>query len=87
MYSQDSIISVNFDTPYIKGLSATITVQEQVGEAEWQKRAIKKTCEDLYTLQFLELYGCIVESRTPKTGAAGARKKREVISDNSKGRS
>ncbi|OIW31475.1 NAD(P)-binding protein [Coniochaeta ligniaria NRRL 30616] len=79
VYSQDKIIRVNYDTPYVKGLPVTMTVRERVGEAGWQERTIRKTYEDPYTLQFLELYDCVVEGRTPKTGAADAKKDVELF--------
>jgi predicted dehydrogenase len=79
VYSSDKIIRVNYDTPYVKGLPVTMTVREKVGEAGWQERTIRKTYEDPYTLQFLELYNCVAESRAPKTGAADAKKDVELF--------
>jgi predicted dehydrogenase len=79
VYSPDKVIRVNYDTPYIKGLPVTLTVREKVGESGWQERTIRKTYEDPYTLQFLELYDCVTNHRTPKTGAMDARNDVELF--------
>ena len=79
VYSQDKIVRVNYDTPYIKGLPITMTVRERVGQAGWQERMIRKTYEDAYTVEFLEMHDCVVNNREPKTSATDARKDVELF--------
>lgn len=74
VYSPDKIVRVKFDSPYVKGLPTTLTIRERIGEAGFQERMIRKTYEDAYTLEFLELYDCVVNDRQPKSSAADARK-------------
>jgi hypothetical protein len=78
VYSQEKIVRVNYDTPYVKGLPVTLTIREKVdnGEREgdgYQERTVRKTYEDPYTLEFLEFYRTVVGKLQPKTGARDAR--------------
>jgi predicted dehydrogenase len=79
IYSADKIVRVNYDSPYVKGLPVTMTVREKVGEGGFQERQVRKTYTDPYTLEMLELYGCVVNKRSPKTSAADARKDIEIF--------
>lgn len=76
VYSNEKIVRVNYDTPYVKGLPVTMTIRERVdgGDGDgYQERIIRKTYEDPYTLEFLEFYACVVGRKEPKTGARDAR--------------
>jgi predicted dehydrogenase len=76
IYSQEKIVRVNYDTPYVKGLPVTMTVREKIDGAKgdgYQERMVRKTYEDPYTLEFLEFYKCVVGKKTPKTSAIDAR--------------
>lgn len=79
VYSTDKIVKVEFDTPYVKGLPVTMTIREKVGTSGFQKRRIRKTYEDPYTLEMLDLYDCVVTGRTPKSSAQDARKDVELF--------
>lgn len=79
VYSPGKIVRVNYDTPYVKGLPVTMTVREKVGETGFQERTVRKTYEDPYTLEFLELYDCVVHNKVVKTSAADARKDVELF--------
>ncbi|KAM5345646.1 hypothetical protein ACJ41O_011507 [Fusarium nematophilum] len=79
VYSHDKIVRVNYDSPYVKGLPVTMTIREAVGGTGFQERIIRRTYEDPYTLEMLELYDCVVEGKTPKTSAADARKDIELF--------
>ncbi|KAJ2902732.1 uncharacterized protein MKZ38_000158 [Zalerion maritima] len=72
VYSADKIVRVDYDTPYVKGLPVTMTIREKVGEAGFQERKLRKTYQDPYTLEFLNLYDCATQNKTPKTSAADA---------------
>ncbi|KAF7866792.1 hypothetical protein EAF04_005634 [Stromatinia cepivora] len=74
VYSEDKIVRVNYDTPYVKGLPVTMTIRERIGESGYQERTVRKTYEDPYTLEFLEFHDCAVKGKTPKTSVKDARK-------------
>ena len=73
VYSDDKIVRVDYDTPYVKGLPVTMTVRERIGADGYQERLVRKTYEDPYTLEFLEFYRVVVTNGEPKTGARDAR--------------
>ncbi|KAE9379507.1 oxidoreductase family protein [Stipitochalara longipes BDJ] len=73
VYSNDKIVRVNYDTPYVKGLPVTLTIRERIGDRGYQERMVRKTYEDPYTLEFLEFYRVVVEGREPKTSVRDAR--------------
>lgn len=79
VYSHDKIVRVNYDTPYVKGLPVTMTIRERIGDTGFQERTIRKTYEDPYTLEFHNLYDCVVNNKTPKTSATDARKDIELF--------
>lgn len=79
VYSLDKIVRVDFDTPYVKGLPVTMTVKERIGEDGFQERKVRKTYQDPYTTEFLELYDCVVNGKAPKTSAADARNDIELF--------
>ncbi|KAH6892566.1 hypothetical protein B0T10DRAFT_511230 [Thelonectria olida] len=79
VYSPEKTVRVEFDTPYVKGLPVILTIREKVGDGGFQERKIRKTYEDPYTLEFLELYDCVVEGKTPKSSAADARRDVELF--------
>lgn len=74
VYSRTKIVRVDYDSPYVKGLPVTMTIREQIeGGAGFQERKIRKTYENPYTLELLELYECVVNGKPPKTSATDAR--------------
>ncbi|KAL3478321.1 hypothetical protein BJX99DRAFT_256648 [Aspergillus californicus] len=79
IFSPRKIVRVEFDTPYIKGLPVTISIREKVGAGGFQERKVRKTYEDPYSLELLELYDCVVNGRTPKSSAQDARKDIELF--------
>jgi predicted dehydrogenase len=73
VYSAEKIVRVDYDTPYVKGLPVTMTIREKLGDTGYQERYIRKTYEDPYTLEMLELYDCVVNGKTPKTNPTDTR--------------
>ncbi|CAM1508931.1 Fc.00g026700.m01.CDS01 [Cosmosporella sp. VM-42] len=63
VYSEDKIVRVQYDTPYVKGLPVTMTIREKInsqtrGDAfGFQERIVRRTYEDPFTREMLELYG------------------------------
>lgn len=79
VYSQDKIVRVKYDTPYVKGLPVTMTVRERVGEGGFQERVVRRTYEDPYTLELREFYECVVNGKEVKTSARDAREDVELF--------
>ncbi|KXL47324.1 hypothetical protein M433DRAFT_77053, partial [Acidomyces richmondensis BFW] len=83
IYTESKIVRVNYDSPYVKGLPATITVREKVegpnGEASYQERSIRTTYEDSYTAELKDWHDCIITGREPKTSVADARQDIEIF--------
>lgn len=77
VFSDEKIIRIDFDTPYIKGLPITLTIREKVegdfGSSGFQERVIRPTYEDAYALEFDAFYECVLSQGTPKTTVADAR--------------
>jgi predicted dehydrogenase len=79
VYSQEKIVRVEYDTPYVKGLPVTMVIREKIQGGKgtagdgYQERRIRKTYEDPYTLEFREFYHTVVGGGEPKTGARDAR--------------
>lgn len=78
VYSEDRIVRVNYDTPYVKGLPVTMTVRERF-EGGYQERMVRKTYEDPYTLEFKTFYDCVVNGRIPKTSVEDARNDLDIF--------
>lgn len=84
VYSEDSIVRVDFDTPYVKGLPVTMTVREKIrsrpGEETfgYQERVVRRTYEDPYTLEMLDFYECVVHNKPIKTSAKDAKNDLEL---------
>lgn len=79
VYCPNKIVRVNYDTPYVKGLPVTLTIREKLGDQGFQERIIRKTYEDPYTLEFLDLYNCVINRKAPKTSAQDARQDVELF--------
>ncbi|KAI5928354.1 hypothetical protein F4810DRAFT_127 [Camillea tinctor] len=79
VYSEKKIVRVEYDTPYVKGLPITMIVREKIESGGFQERKVRKTYEDSYTLEFKELYECVVNGKEPKTSAVDARKDIELF--------
>jgi len=78
IYTNEKIVRVNYDTPYIKGLPVTMTIRENIGGSEGkdavlQERQIRKTYEDPYTLEMCDWYDCVVNGKKIKTTPLDAR--------------
>ena len=79
VYSEDKIVRVQYDTPYVKGLPVTMTIREKVdsqtrGDAfGFQERTVRRTYEDPFTREMLEFYECAVNGKQIKASAEDAR--------------
>lgn len=83
VYSQNKMVRVNYDTPYVKGLPVTLTIRERIDGAKgdgYQERFVRKTYEDPYTLEFVEFHRCVGEGKASKTSARDARRDLDLCS-------
>ncbi|KAM3084287.1 hypothetical protein ACMFMG_001608 [Clarireedia jacksonii] len=78
IYSENKIVRVDYDSPYIKGLPVTMTIRERF-ETGYQERTVRKTYEDPYTLEFLQFYDCAVNRKTPKTSVDDAKNDLDIF--------
>ncbi|EMD00747.1 hypothetical protein BAUCODRAFT_29104 [Baudoinia panamericana UAMH 10762] len=71
VYSPTKQVTVQYDTPYVKGLPVTMTVRENV-EGVYNERFVRKTYEDPYTLEMKQLHQLVTEGKAVKTTAEDA---------------
>jgi hypothetical protein len=84
VYSEDKIVKVQYDTPYVKGLPVTMIIKEKIpsrpGAASFgfQERIVRRTYEDEYSLEMIEFYDCCVRGKPIKTSIEDARNELEL---------
>jgi hypothetical protein len=78
IYSPQKTVRVQYDTPYVKGLPTTLHICENVN-GTYKEAMIRRTYEDAYTLEIMELHGMITEGRAIKTTAVDAKKDLEIF--------
>ena len=85
VYSDDKIVKVQYDTPYVRGLPVTMTIREKVASRPgnnsfgFQERIVRRTYEDPYTLEILEFYDCVKGGKPIKTTAEDAKQDLEIF--------
>lgn len=71
-YLLDRRVKVTYDTPYVKGLPITATVQ-YTRNGDHVEETIRPTYEDAFTLEYRALYDAIVKGTPVKTSPEDAR--------------
>lgn len=66
VYGDTKEILVQYDTPYIRHLPTRLLINETHGEA-FEKRVIRPTYTDPYTIELLHLYEVVTQNIAPKT--------------------
>ncbi|EPS37111.1 hypothetical protein H072_9284 [Dactylellina haptotyla CBS 200.50] len=79
VFTETKVVTVIYDTPYVKGLPTKMVVREKVGEASYQERTRRTSFEDPYTKEMLAWYNCIVNNATPKTTIEDASNDLEIF--------
>ncbi|KAH7399864.1 hypothetical protein BKA64DRAFT_599315 [Cadophora sp. MPI-SDFR-AT-0126] len=79
IYSAKKSVRVQYDSPYVKGLPTTLHISETTDDGAYKESAIRRTYEDSYTLEIMELYKMIVEGKQIKTTAVDAREDLEIF--------
>jgi predicted dehydrogenase len=72
VYGMNKTVSIQYDTPYIKGLPIKVTVDAENEHGEVVRTEYTSSYEDAYTAEMKELHACIAEGKQIKTTAADA---------------
>ena len=72
IYGENKTVSIQYDTPYIKGLAIKVRVDEMNEHGEAVSRETLSRCEDAYTAELKELHECLTTGKTTKTTAEDA---------------
>ncbi|ORX35856.1 hypothetical protein BD324DRAFT_591908 [Kockovaella imperatae] len=68
VYTNDTRVKVQYDTPYVKGLPIKVTIQKQLPDGGgYSEETIRPTFVDPYTLERNELYDAVVNGKDYKT--------------------
>jgi len=65
-------VSIQYDTPFVKGLAIKVRVEERSGHGEQVSRDILSSYEDAYTTEWLEVHKCFAEGKEIKTNLEDA---------------
>lgn len=72
VYGERKTVSIQYNTPYVKGLPIVVKVDELNDAGETSSREILSSFEDAYTVELKNLYSCFVEGKPIKTTAEDA---------------
>ena len=72
VYAMNKTVSIQYDTPFVKGLPIKVMVDEKDGEGQIVHREILSSYEDAYTAELREMYGCFAERKEIKTSVEDA---------------
>ncbi len=72
VYGKNKTVSIQYDSPYIKGLAIKVKVDEVNDHGEVISREILSSYEDAYTTELKEMHACFTEGREIKTTAEDA---------------
>ncbi|PLB46589.1 NAD binding Rossmann fold oxidoreductase [Aspergillus steynii IBT 23096] len=78
VYTAKKTVRLQYDTPYVKGLPITMHVAENV-DGVFQKRTIRRTYEDPYTVELKELHAVVTGEKPVKTTAVDAKQDLEIF--------
>ncbi|EED18313.1 NAD binding Rossmann fold oxidoreductase, putative [Talaromyces stipitatus ATCC 10500] len=72
IYGTNKRVSIQYDSPYVKGLPIKVHVEEVNEYDEKQVREVLSSYEDAYTAELTEMYTCFVNGKEIKTSAEDA---------------
>lgn len=72
IFGETKCVSINYDTPFIKGLGITVEIDELNEHGEKCHRSLQTSYEDAYSAELREWYDCIVNGKAIKTSASDA---------------
>ena len=72
VFGKNKTVTIQYDTPYVKGLPIKVRVEEENEHGEVVMREILSSYEDAYTAELKELHACLTEGKDIKTSAKDA---------------
>lgn len=72
IYGSNKRVSIQYDSPYVKGLPIKVRVEEVNEYGEKQVKEILSSYEDAYTAELTEMYECFVNGWEIKTSVEDA---------------
>ena len=72
VYGKNKTVSIQYDTPYVKGLAIKVKVDEVNEYGEVISKEILSSYEDAYTAELKNMHACFTEGREIKTSAEDA---------------
>ena len=72
VYGEEKSVSIQYNTPYVKGLPIVVEIDELNEKGERTHRTVQTSFEDAYTAEMRELYECLVNGKPIKTSVADA---------------
>ncbi|KAE8552935.1 hypothetical protein EYB25_004314 [Talaromyces marneffei] len=72
IYGSNKRVSIQYDSPYVKGLPIKVRVEEVNEYGEKQVKEILSSYEDAYTAELTEMYECFLNGRPIKTSTEDA---------------
>ena len=79
VYGERKTVSIQYNTPYIKGLPIVVKVDELNEHGEASTREALSSFEDAYSVELQEMYRCFVEGMPIKTTAQDAARDLELF--------
>ena len=67
VFTDDRVLRIDIDTPYVKGLPINVTVKENDDKGHYSERIIRSTYQDAYTTEFLDLHQALSTGQDLKT--------------------
>ncbi|CBQ73539.1 conserved hypothetical protein [Sporisorium reilianum SRZ2] len=67
VFTDDRVLRIDIDTPYVKGLPINVTVKENDEQGRYSERIIRTTYQDAYTTEFLDLHQALTTGADLKT--------------------
>ncbi|KAJ5591690.1 uncharacterized protein N7459_002059 [Penicillium hispanicum] len=74
VYGAKKRVTINYDSPYVKGLPIYVEVDEVNEHGNVQHRSVLSSYEDAYTAELKELYDVLIGGKEIKSSVADARK-------------
>jgi predicted dehydrogenase len=71
VYGETKTVSIQYDTPYVKGLPIKVRVDELV-DGQAVMREVLASYEDAYTVELKEMYECFTDGKEIKTSVEDA---------------
>ena len=72
VYGKNKTVSIQYDTPYVKGLAIKVKVDEINEHGEVISKEVTSSYEDAYTAELSEMHACFTEGSEIKTTAEDA---------------